>query len=191
MTDNVFERFQQTGEDLAWNRLTTTHGGNMSLRHQGRMAITTHFSMPGRLLPGNVVEIPLREEPDRFASDASWDAPLHQLIYKFTPAGAIIHAHPAYAVAISLRCDIVTPIDTEGSVLLREVAVVAPEDASSRLPQVLQTTVVAIVRGHGSYAVGRTLNEALAFTAAMEFSCKVLMLSARHQAKIDRRPAGS
>jgi L-fuculose-phosphate aldolase len=179
MQENILEQFQQAGEDLVRLGLTSSHGGNMSMRHQGRILITTHFSMLGRLVPGDVVEIPLREEPDRITSDASHDAPLHQLIYKFTPAMAIIHAHPAHAVALSLRHDVISPQDLEGSVFLRDIPVVTALEESSRVPQLLQTHVAMMVRGHGSYTVGRTLTEALAYTSALGLSCEVAYLASR------------
>ncbi len=183
MTDNVFAQLRQVGEDLVGQGLTTSHGGNISVRHQGRILITTHFAMLGRLSPGDVIEIPLREEPDRIASDASRDAALHQLIYKFTPAMAVIHAHPVHAVSISLKNDIISPLDLEGSVFLRDISVVEPEDAAVRLPQLLQTRVAALVRSHGSYTVGRGLSEALAYVSALEFSCRVAILNGGRPAK--------
>jgi L-fuculose-phosphate aldolase len=179
MQDHILEQFQQTGDDLLRLGLTTSHGGNMSVRHQGKLIVTAHFSMLGRLEPGDLIEVPVREEPDHITSDASKDVALHQLIYKFTPAGAVIHAHPAHAVAMSLTSDLIAPRDLEGSVFLREIPVVAAADASGRIPQILQTHVAVIVRGHGSYAVGRTLNEALAYTSALGLSCKVAWLSSR------------
>ncbi len=179
MQDNIFEQFRQAGEDLVRLGLTSSHGGNMSIRHQGRILITTHFAMMGRLVPGDVLEIPLREEPDRITSDASHDAPLHQLIYKFTPAVAVVHAHPAHAVALSLKHEVIAPQDLEGSVFLREIPVVTTLEEASRVPQVLQTHVAMMVRGHGSYAVGRTLVEALAYTSALGLSCEVAYLASR------------
>ena len=179
MQDNILEQFQQVGEDLVRLGLTSSHGGNMSMRHQGRIVITTHFSMLGRLMPGDVIEIPLREETDRITADASHDATLHQLIYKFTPAMAVIHVHPPHAIALSLETDTISPPDLEGSVFLREIPVVDKTEEASRVPQLLQTHVATMVRGHGSYAVGRGLEEALAYTSALGLSCQVAYLASR------------
>ncbi|MBE3075461.1 MAG: class II aldolase/adducin family protein [Actinobacteria bacterium] len=176
MQDHLIEQFQEVGEDLVELGLTTSHGGNMSVRQSGRMIITAHFAMLGRLGPGDLVDVPLREEADQITSDASKDAGLHQLIYKFTSAGAVIHAHPAHAVALSLKSDMIAPQDLEGSVFLREIPVVASTEAAARIPQVLQTHVAALVRGHGCYVVGRTLGEALAFASALGLSCHVAWL---------------
>jgi len=177
MQDRILDEFQQAGEDLVRLGLTTSHGGNMSIRHQGKIIVTAHFAMLGRLAPEDLVEVPLREEPDNITSDASKDVALHQLIYKYTPAIAVIHAHPAHAVALSLTTDMIAPQDLEGTVFLREIPVVAAAEAASRVPQVLQTHVATIVRGHGAYVVGRTLNEALAYTSALGLSCQVAYLS--------------
>ena len=177
MQDYIYDQFQTVGNDLLRLGLTTSHGGNMSIRHQGNMVVTVHFAMLGRLDPGDLVEVPLQEEPDQITSDASKDVALHQLIYKFTPAAAVIHAHPAHAVAMSLSSDLIAPRDLEGSVFLREIPVVAPAAAAGRIPQLLQTHVAVMVRGHGCYAVGRTLNEALAYTSALGLSCEVAYLA--------------
>jgi len=182
MQDRMLEEFQQVGEDLFRHNLTTTHGGNMSIRHAGRLIITAHFSMLGRLMPGDLIDVPLREEADHITSNVSKDLGLHQLIYKFTPAGAVIHAHPAHAVAMSLQTDMIAPQDLEGSVFLREIPVVAGAEAALRLPQVLQTHVAALVRGHGCYVVGRTLTEALAYTSALGLSCEVAYLAGNQAA---------
>lgn len=177
MQERMLEEFQQVGEDLIRLKLTTTHGGNMSMRHAGRLIITAHFSMMGRLMPGDLIDVPLREKPDGITSNVSSDLGLHQLIYKFTPAGAVIHAHPAHAVAMSLQTDMIAPSDLEGSVFLREIPVVAAAEAAQKMPQVLQTHVAVVVRGHGSYVVGRTLTEALAYTSALGLSCEVAYLA--------------
>lgn len=177
MQDYIYDEFKRVGEDLVALGLNTSHGGNMSIRHQGRLVITTHFAMLGRLMPDDLAEIPMMEAPDRLVSEVSKDAGLHQLIYKFTPAGAVIHAHPAHAVALSLTTDAIKPRDLEGSVFLREIPVIAPAEVAEKAPQLLQTHTGVIVLGHGCYVVGRTLTETLAYTSALGFTCEVAYLA--------------
>jgi L-fuculose-phosphate aldolase len=177
MEDFIYDQFQETGNDLLRLRLTTSHGGNMSVRYQGKIVVTAHFAMLGRLAPADLIEVPLREDPDNITNVASNDVALHQLIYKFTPAAAVIHAHPPHAIAMSLTNEMIAPQDLEGSVFLREIPVVTSAQAASRIPQLLQAHVAVIVKGHGCYVVGRTLNEALAYTSALALSCEVAYLA--------------
>ena len=174
--DGMLGLFKQTGEDLFRQGLTTTHGGNLSVRNKQKIAITAHFAMLGRLKPGDVVEVPLDEPEDRIAGHASSDTPLHQLIYRSTSALAVIHAHGAPATALSLSEDVIAPTDVEGAVFLRQVPVVAPDQAREMLPRLLKTHACVMVRGHGSYTAGRSLGEALAFTSALDFSSRVSLL---------------
>jgi len=177
MQDFIYNQFREVGEDLTQLGLTTSHGGNMSIRHQGKLIVTAHFAMMSRLETTDLIEVPLREEPDTITNDASKDVALHQLIYKFTPAAAIIHAHPPHAIAMSLTNDMIAPQDLEGSFFLREIPVVTSTQAASHIPQLLQAHVAVIVKGHGCYVAGRTLNEALAFTSALALSCEVAYLA--------------
>lgn len=177
MPDNHVELFQQTGEDLVRLGLTTSHGGNLSIRHQGHMLITAHFAMAGRLEVGDIVQAPLRGELEQPGIDLSRDAELHRLIYAATPAMAIIHAHPAHAITLSLERDAIRPRDMEGSFFLPEIPVVAPEEATLRAPELLKNHAALMVAGHGSYATGRNLGEALAYTSALELSARVLFLA--------------
>ena len=45
MQDYIYDQFQAVGNDLLRLGLTTSHGGNMSIRHQGNLVATVHFAM--------------------------------------------------------------------------------------------------------------------------------------------------
>ncbi len=173
----ILEQFRRSGEDLAALGLVSTHGGNMSIRHHGTMIITAHFCMLGRLGPGDLVSVPLRQDPDHIDGGASMDAALHQRLYRFTDAGAVIHAHPAHAVALSFDSGKIVPRDLEGAAMLGEIPVVDPGAVFEEAPQLLQVRPAVLVRGHGSYVVGRTLAEALARTSALGLSCRIQWLA--------------
>ena len=106
---------------------------------------------------------------------------MHRAIYKATPALAVAHAHPRTAVALSLSRDEIVPIDNEGSYLLKKVPVVAVEMASGS-PQMAQTVAEALkaykvimLRGHGSFAIGQTLDEAFQWTSTLEECCQIIL----------------
>jgi Ribulose-5-phosphate 4-epimerase and related epimerases and aldolases len=112
--------------------------------------------------------------------DASRESPVHKAIYQATSAGAIVHAHPPHAIALSYLCDEVKPLDLEGQVLCPRIPVVeggsGTPNLSRAVAQALQTAPVVIVRGHGSFATGHTLDEAGILTSAVEHACHILIL---------------
>lgn len=180
MPESHAELFQQTGEDLVRLGLTTSHGGNLSIRHQGHMLITAHFAMAGRLEAGDIIRASLRAGADPPGIDLSRDTGLHRLIYAATEAMAVIHAHPPHAIALSLEHEVIRPRDLEGSYFLPEIPVVPPNAADARVPGLLGDHAAVMVAGHGSYAAGRNLGEALAYTSALELSARVIWLTARN-----------
>jgi L-fuculose-phosphate aldolase len=53
---------------------------------------------------------------------------------------------------------------------------VGSDEVAEKLPLLLQNYKAAIVRGHGSFAVGQMLEEAYQWTSSLEASCKMLYL---------------
>jgi L-fuculose-phosphate aldolase len=108
-----------------------------------------------------------------------------------------VHAHPASAIALSFVTDRIVPVDSEGAIILGEVpvvrakqAVASPEIARKAAAR-LRTHRVVLVAGHGSFAVGRSLEEALSFTTTLEMSAKIaILVRALGGAASPWRPAG-
>jgi len=119
---------------------------------------------------------------DRFTPLASTELAVHRAIYKRTPASAIVHAHPAYAVALSFSEQEITPCDVEGSLLLSKVpflgwgTTVKPEEPAEEIAEALTTHKIVLVHGHGSFAAAQFLEEAYQYTTALEESCRLLYL---------------
>lgn len=104
------------------------------------------------------------------------DTVLHQAIYQAcAEAGAVVHAHPRHAIALSLAQREIVPQDLEGQHYLGVVPVVTAEALADALRQHL----VAVVAGHGSYARGRDLWQALQWTTVLEESAQVIWLLGR------------
>ena len=143
MSSAVLEQFQQIGRDLFVAGVISSHGGNLSVRMGDRILITRRGSMLARLEERDVIETGL-EENDSNVMLASTEINVHRAIYQGTSAQAIVHAHPPYAIARSLMCDEIVPIDSEGSYLLHKVPVVHTEltagskEVADLLPEVAQ-----------------------------------------------------
>ena len=143
MSSAVLEQFRQIGRDLFVAGVISSHGGNLSVRMGDRILITRRGSMLARLEERDIIETGL-EENDANVMLASTEINVHRAIYQGTAAQAIVHAHPPYAIARSLMCDEIVPIDSEGSYLLHKVPVVHTEltagskEVADLLPQVAQ-----------------------------------------------------
>lgn len=124
------------------------------------------------------------------------ELPTHLAIYETTGAGAVLHAHPPSAIALSFVTNRIVPMDSEGAIILREVPVirarkvVASAEVARQAALLLRNHRVVVVATHGSFAVGQSLEEALSVTITLEMSAKIaLMVRALGGADRRRRQA--
>ena len=179
----IYEQFREIGRDLYVDSLVSSHGGNLSLRFGDRVIIKRRGAMLGRLKPHDLIETGL-DKNDSGVALASTELIVHRAIYKATPAMAVAHAHPRTAIALSLCRDEIIPIDNEGSYLLKRIPVVEAEMASGSrnmahtIAEALAEYKIIMLRGHGSFAIGQTLEEAFHWTSTLE-ECSQIMLAAK------------
>lgn len=134
------------------------------------------------------------EEPSDKGGPAkpSRELVVHRAVYRVAGVGAVVHAHPAYAVTLSLSRDRLVPLDVEGSLFLGEIPVIDPvEKVGSRelaaaVAAVLRNGPVVVVRGHGAFAAARSLDAAYHYISALEHTCRILYLT--HLLKDSHRP---
>lgn len=178
MTSSPISSFRRIGRDLFLSGLVTSHGGNMSLRLGDSILITRHGAMLGRLGRDDLVEASL----EGVQAAASMDLAVHQAIYRVTSAQAIVHAHPVHTIALSLVERSILPAEAEGQHFLGEVPVVGQEPTAVLAPlaeeiaAALKGRCIVMARGHGSFAVGESLEQAYQWTSALEASCRVAWL---------------
>ena len=163
---------QQVGSDLYRLGLVTSHGGNLSVRDGHGMWITGTGTMLGRLESRHISHV--RAAGDHIGPPPSSDTILHSTVYALSGAQAVVHAHPRHAIALSFDADLFTPPDFEGQLHLTDVPVV--DLGAMQVAQVasaLQSRLVVLLRGHGAYARGQTLWEALHWITALEESAQI------------------
>ena len=181
----MFDDFAWVGHDLYVSGAVSSHGGNMSVRLAGdRLLITRTGSMIGRLTPADLIETTLESCSDERDAQCSVELVVHRAIYAATGAGAIVHAHAVNTVARSLVSDEIVPVDSESLLRLESVPVVHAEhtigsaEAGAKLAAALRTRRVAVLKGHGPFAVGETLEDAYQAISCLEASCRVLNILA-------------
>lgn len=174
----MLEEFKRIGSLMFREGLIGSHVGSMSVRHGEKIFITRRDVMLGDLREGDIIEVDLTGD----APEASSELPAHRAIYRETQAQSVIRAYPVNAIAISITDNKIVPQDGEGLRLFRSAAIVrshqavGSEETVRLLPSFLQgASVVAVVKGQGSFAIGKSLEEAYKFTSALESSCKVLV----------------
>lgn len=175
---DLLRLFQAVGRDLWEAGLVTSHGGNMSIRETSdRVLITRTGSMLGHLEASDVVWL-VDGQPQSDIRPSS-DTALHLAVYATVPdASAVVHAHARHAIALSLLVEEeIVPLDREGQYHLAKVPVVPfTDDLPAALAAALREHKIAVVAGHGSYARGHDLWEALQWTTVLEESAHVLVL---------------
>lgn len=174
----IYEMFHDIGRDMYIANMISSHGGNLSIRLGDRVIIKRRGAMLGNLKPHDLIETGI-EKNDSGVALASTELLVHRAIYLNTPALAVVHCHPRTAIAFSLSRDELVPIDNEASYLLKKVPVVAEEFASgtpemaNKVAKALQNYKIIMLRGHGSFAIGQTLDEAFHWSSTLEESCQI------------------
>ena len=179
----MLEQFQKFGRDLFQRGLTSSHGGNMSVRMGDRIIITRTGSMLSHLTADDLIETGL-EEDDSNVMLASSELIVHRAIYQNTSALAIVHVHPPHAVALSLvEPEAIIPIDNEGSYVLRKVPIVQTElttgskQVAKLAAEMLREYKIFMLRGHGCFSTGPLLEEAFQWCSSLEEACKIMYLT--------------
>ena len=181
ISDTVLAQFQSVGNDLFLRGLITSHGGNMSMRQNDRIIITRSDCMLGHITKSDLVETDVSPDGDT-PKNASSEIAVHRAIYQHTSALAIVHAHPAHAIALSLIDNEIAPMDVEGSYYMPGVPVIGRGEAvyggkmADEIARALIDRRIAMVYGHGSFAIGRDLYEAHHFTSTLEESCRIITI---------------
>ena len=166
--------FMRIGKRLFAEHLVGGNFGNMSVRkgREGFFIKRTGEYLDG---PSEPVFVPFR---GKVPKDASSEYRVHLNVYSTTPYLAIVHAHPPYAIAASLCRSEILPLDSEGQMFCPRIPVVTgdpgTEDLARAVACALMKAPVVIARGHGTFAGGKTLDEAYNFTSLAEHACRVI-----------------
>jgi len=175
LEEGTFAMFRDIGRDLFLRGLISSHAGNISLRMGQNICITRRGSMLGRITREDLAEVDLHKA-DPHDLRASSEVAVHRAIYRNTDALAIVHAHPPYATLLSMLLEELVPVDSEGSYFFEKVPVVSVEraigsrEAAEPVSESLKDYRIVMIRGHGSFARGDTLEDAYMLTSSLEAS---------------------
>ena len=177
----VTSQFQEVGRDLFTRGIVSSHTGNLSIRLGDNLIITRRGSQLGCLQEQDLIETGIFKN-DRSTPLASTELAVHRAIYQATSALAIIHAHPPYSIALSMKEREVVPNSAEGFDTIGKVPVlgwgmeVKPGGMADIISEALKDRRIIMVHGHGIFATGQLLEEAYHYTTTLEENCQVICL---------------
>jgi len=206
MREELLKRFSEkveeiieAGRELHRRGWVPATSGNISARvDEDLIAITASGRHKGKLTPEDVLLIDGEGKPLREGKPSA-ETLLHTLLYKLFPeTGAVVHTHSPNATVISLLS--LKEVKLEDYELLKafpeiethETVVsvpVFPNDQNvprlaERVKEFFKGKGKAygfLIKGHGLYAWGRSMEEALLHAEAFEFlfECEIKLLSLR------------
>ncbi len=176
----TFNSFDLVGKDLSNRGYNSSYSGNLSMKSGGKIIITRRSAMLGWLQPEDLVIIDLEEEDAHSGLVASTESNVHRNIYKETDAMAIVHAHTPACTALSMVEDEITCLDAEGMLIYKKIPVVECDvpvgsyELSEKVASMLKNYPAVVVRAHGVFAKGITLEDALGVLTGVEQSADIL-----------------
>lgn len=170
------ELFQTVGRDMYLTGLVSSHTGTLSLRSDEHLLISRRDAMLGQLTASDLIELPVEGE---YPDTAPRDAIAHSAIYRYTGASAAIYARPPTTMALTLVEDRLSPANGEGEDIFGTVPVAISQrpmgspELADLIGQMLKESRVVSVRGHGVFAWGADLADALHMVSLLEEMCRI------------------
>ena len=161
--------------------LNDSHSGNMSYLHDGNFYITPTGACADLVQANDLIHCTM---DDATVPEASLDQHAHRAIYRHNPeARAVIHSHNPYTLALTLNGDDFIPVDLEGQIYFPRVPVISIsfknyfEHSPILIATALAEYPVVVVRGHGIYVQGESLELAYKWVCSLEQSAKLSFLA--------------
>lgn len=165
------------GRMLVEHGLNNPFSGNISWKAGGGFWITRTGIMKNDLKRKDFILC-----KSRIPRGASVEAPVHGAIYEKTDANAVIHAHPPFAIALSISREFIEPEDEGGRYLVSHIPVLAlknpvgSEESAARVSETLAFNRCALLRGHGIFVKGKNLEDAFRIVCVTESACRIACL---------------
>jgi len=209
----IFERMQKIGTAISFVNANNTHSGNLSVRDPSDpdlFYITASGSQGGHLIRQDIVPINFSGVSWGDAR-GSTESTIHREILKLSGVNSVIHAHYMNSTFISFdtkekqlflrflgtdRQDreefLFYPVDLIGAYSIGGVKVgsyeqpVGSSEMEERIPQYLGEDILTIVRGHGPFARGSSLENAFHYLSVLENSASLAIFLRRRGVNISR-----
>ena len=163
--------------------LTTTSGGNISLRISGDIiAITPSATDKGRMKWKDVGIMTMKGENLTPDLKPSIEAEMHLSIYRTRDIKAIVHAHPVFATAFTaMESRINTSLTAEACAILGEpvfvpYALMGTKKLANIVAESIKKTDILLLENHGILSVGANLLQAFDKIEVLENAARMTVI---------------
>lgn len=165
--------------------LTTSTGGNISVRFDDVMLITPSGLDKASLSASDIAEVDIKTGKNlTMHLKLSIESLMHRMIYlKREDIGAVVHCHPVFSCLFSSAEEkIRTDLIAESYYLLNTVekipyALMGTSALAEAVSEHMRTSDAALLENHGAIAVGKTLLNAFDRIECLEQAAKMTVFS--------------
>ncbi len=166
------------GRRMAGDGLAEGMSGNLSVRAGDRVAITPSGVPYPDIAAADICQVRLADGSVLAGRRPSSETPMHLAVYRATKAGAIVHTHSAFVVALSSVLDELPAIhyamaDLGGPVRVAPYARFGTERLARAAVDGLAGRTAVILANHGALACGSTLAQAYGRAKTLEWLARV------------------
>jgi L-fuculose-phosphate aldolase len=208
----IYASFARVGEALRRVNGNNTHSGNLSVRDPqdpNRFYTTASGSQIGALISRDIVPV-LFSEVSWGDGRASTESNIHRKVLSLPGVNACIHCHHILSTVMSFDSResrlfleytgddsqgnqefIFQPVDIHGASILGGVKTgtykqpVGSTEMETRIPKYLIDAPLTLVKGHGPFARGSSLEDCLRYVSVFESSAALALALARRGVKLD------
>ena len=167
----------EAGRRLADAGLVIGTSGNLSVRSGDHIAVTPTGGVIGDLTAEQMTVLDVSGAVVDGDLAPTSEVPMHLAIYRSTAARAIAHTHAATSVAIGLVSDEIplihyTMLSLGGAVRVAPYACYGTQALADHVVAALTGKQAALMRNHGSIAIGRSLAKATDNLELLEWAAR-------------------
>jgi L-fuculose-phosphate aldolase len=155
------------GQRMVADGLVDGMSGNLSVRagESGLIAITPSGISYNDIGPADICLVSLTDGSTDSPRRPSTETPMHVAVYQATGAGAVVHTHSPFVVALSAVLDVLPAVhyamaDLGGPVRVAPYARFGTSQLARNAVAALADRTAVILQNHGALSYGRTLRQA-------------------------------
>jgi L-fuculose-phosphate aldolase len=165
------------GRRLAAAGLVIGTSGNLSVRAGDLVAVTPTGGVIGELTAAHMTVIDLDGAVVDGELAPTSEVPMHLAIYRATTAAGIAHTHATTSTAIGLIADEIPPVhytmlSLGGAIPVAPYACYGTEELAAAVVNALEGKQAALMRNHGSIALGSSIAKAIDNLELLEWAAQ-------------------